>query len=333
MTKKLLVGLIAIFISLLSTGCSSNASDVENYLKEKYHLDNFTVSKTYKERKSDGYHPDEIWTVKLNDGSNITFNVINTYIFQSSLPSHKFQTDFDFQVLKYLIKKYGQLHALECVKEEGDYSAVKTFLKGNYNNAEELEQLLTETWNFLEFANNFNYEISFDLVFNYKNKKLPNINVQTTYNRMNTIQSKVFPSIGQSLLLRKKAFEKYIYEMLYNKLSDDDIEKYSNYVNLIVNNSEYKLAYKNALGEYVYYSDLIAHNSYISYRTLYEILKRNGYNVQGSIDNYKFYTSNGECIYNDTKGGYCLNDQNNQQSFSIDLETVKKLTGIDLKNS
>ena len=132
----------------------------------------------------------------------------------------------------------------------------------------------------------------------------------------------------------KNIFTDYVVTVLDYRLEDNlkDVQNYSSYLN----DYEYKLAYEDANGNYVYYNDLIAHDLVnITFRTLYEILKRNSYTVNGNIDNYEFATENGKCVYDDTESGnsYCLVYADNDLEYGseINIDVVNKITGINLK--
>ncbi|CCY47167.1 unknown [Firmicutes bacterium CAG:822] len=322
--KFILVGVIILFC-ILSTGClakKSNKKMVEDFLKE-YGVSNYTVSDSYKESKTKYRDPDEVWDVELNDGSDITFHVTNEYGYDEEVYSSTLTTDYDIQVVKYLFQKYGKLT---------NFNIVDNKITSNYNNGEELSKIFEESEQFLDYIKQSDYKV--DVVFNFvfDNSKLKSFcDNEFVYNHFIRVDKK---DLSFSTDDYKNIFTDYVVTVLDYRLEDNlkDVQNYSSYLN----DYEYKLAYEDANGNYVYYNDLIAHDLVnITFRTLYEILKRNSYTVNGNIDNYEFATENGKCVYDDTESGnsYCLVYADNDLEYGseINIDVVNKITGINLK--
>lgn len=322
--KFILVGVIILFC-LLNTGClakKSNKQVVEEYLEE-YGVSNFTVSDTYKERKTKYPDPDEVWNVELNDGSGITFNVTNKYGYDEEFYSSKLTTDYDIQVVKYLFQKYGKLT---------NFNIVDNKVTVNYNNGEELSKIFEESELFLNYIKQSDYKV--DVIFNFvfDNSKLKSIcDDEFVYNHFIRVDKN---NLSFSTNDYKDIFTDYVVTVLNYRLEDNlkDVQNYISYLD----DYKYKLAYKDSNGNYIYYSDLVAYDSVdISFKTLYEILKRNNCTVSGDIDNYEFSTEKGKCVYYDMESGnsYCLIYADNDLEFGdrVSIDIVTKITGINLK--
>lgn len=310
----MLLGITTLFC-FFNTGCldkQSNKQMVEEYLKD-YGVSNFTVSETYKESKTKYPDPDEVWTVELDDGSGITFHVINKYGYDEEFYSSRLTTDYDDQVVKYLFKKQGKLSDLNIVNNK---------VTANYNSGEKLSKVVEESELFLNYIRQSGYKV--DVEFNFVLDNSP-------YNYFIRVDKN---NLSFSANDYKDIFTDYVVTVLNYRLEDylKDVQNYSSYMY----DYKYKLAYKDSSGNYIYYSDLIAYNSSeITFKTLYEILKRNNYAVSGDINNFEFSTENGKCVYDETKSetSYCLNYANNdlESGDRVSIDIVNQIIGMDLK--
>lgn len=281
--KKYIKYLIIVLLIIITTGCATNykRKDIINYVKNRIGLKNFSVSSTYKVfDDADGYS-DRYWTVYDKD-NDVEFYVIVDYYYSAEMTENRLETDY---YAKYYVKYENEINK----------SSIVTY-----------EKLET-----------YDPELGISLYCTYKNKKELKDCYDAMSNINNVFKGKAFIPVNIKYVDSKNKNRTYVADYTGNlpSVSSDSEELYYKYFfsGYIFNNSsilsemsteEYNSLLKNENNTPLVkgYSDtniiskynnmFCGSGSVVSYNTLYNILKEEGYNVVGDSHNYKVYYKN-----------------------------------------
>lgn len=144
-------------IIFLLAGCTEDydREDIEKYVKETYQLRDFTVSRKPREVVDEEEYTDYLWTVKLKDGSGITFYVMDNYGWGSEWVTNYLYDNFDDVALEYMYEQYGGSTLLELEKD--DEALRNVSLTADFEDRKELQEVFVELGKFSSFTEKHGY--------------------------------------------------------------------------------------------------------------------------------------------------------------------------------
>ena len=226
---------------------------------------------------------DYIWEVVAND---VTFHVKDDYDWQSALLTNSLRDDYK----DALLKAYFNQDILSCFtlsenKEEGLCSNV---LIAKFNSKSELQELFKELMNFKSYIAKKGYDIPDSFSYNLlmqlpiQSDKEPTLFI---YNNdiMGCVTNITDDTVKEAMRKYILVYIEYHFSDLYKKFTQEEVKE-------AVANSDYhyRLAIVKENGTF-FYDDLCAREyDEVSFGTLFEILKREGFDVKGNNDHYFF---------------------------------------------
>lgn len=162
---------IKIFFTLLTiffiTGCFGlkeyKVSEVDSYLKENFSNQNYKLSKKYEvnangEIGGDTWSIKEVWDIKLNDKTDLKFQVYNYRNCGSIGCSNHLYNNYNYVYANHFLNQYNKSNNLNLIiekdKETDIYITNNTYAKIYYKTKEELELIKEEITKFQEYLNN-----------------------------------------------------------------------------------------------------------------------------------------------------------------------------------
>ncbi len=142
-------------LGLLLTGCMTKdygQSDIESFL-EKEGVQQFSLSKEYREQKGDDGYTDKIWdvTAQTPDGGEISFHVIDDYHWGMESLTNYLRTDYEDALLIYCAEKCDAFEqiSLETGEAEG---MIRAYLVCPYDTRAEIKSGYEEVMAFQTFV-------------------------------------------------------------------------------------------------------------------------------------------------------------------------------------
>lgn len=283
--KKLMI-LVILFIILL-TGCTTKyeQKDVYRYVKKKYKLKNVKVSKERVDITGKDDYVDHIWEITADD---ITFHVKDDYGWESALFTNRLKDDFRYALLKKFFNSNILPHFI--LDEKNEERLYLNELIGKFASKEELQQLYVELEKFKTYIAEKGYDVSPSFSYHlipqspiHSDKTLAFFiyDADTTGNSTNITDDVVKEAMTRYIL----AYTDYHFSDIYDKFTEDEIKE-------AVSNSYYRLTIVRDNDTYLY-DDLCASGlDEVSFGTMYEILKREGFDVKGTNEHYTFIDVN-----------------------------------------
>ena len=300
--KKYIKYLIIVLLILITTGCVTNykRSDIAKYVRNEIGIRNFSVSRTYQVFEDEDGYDDRYWTV-YDKNNDLEFYVIDDYFYQSEMTSNHLETDYyDRYYVKYA-DKINKLSNVTYEKIEGYEHELAINLQCTYINKKELKDCY-------DTISNINYVFGGKANFPVYIKYIDSKNMNRTYFADYTCGLSSIDTYKDDLYYNY-FYAGYILDDS-NILSDMSTYEYSN---LLTNKNNVPLVEKDSNESIVKeYNNMFCSTScLISYNTLYDVLKDEGYNVIGDNHNYKVYYKNDVYEFSDsfeeysfTKNGY-----------------------------
>ncbi len=324
--KKLIAALWAV---ILLSGCTTDygKEDIEKYVREELGLKRFTVSETCEEvtDNADGYK-DYLWTVTEKDGT--VFRVLDDYHWGMEALTNSLRNDYSDVHTRLLY----EAHAHGSLKlEEGTRDSLYTAqLIGTFTDREQLHGLVDDINAFLPY--NDGIPLSFQLCFDHPSRYIGDY-VQDDGDTSGVLRDKPITYTDA-----EANFLHQVIDMRYPQMHDFTSEE----ISAFVYQNNYGVAVGNGSGYEVYDDILTSRFSYgASFRTIYEILIRNGYPVTGTAEEYTFTGTDGntyrfsDSYRNEETYYYYLNDTETPMEYyfynHIRLYRIAEITGLDLK--
>lgn len=294
---KVITKIIFVFstLSFLFTACAKEYTkeDVEKYVKESIGVKHFEVSDNFDSVEGEDGYIDNKWTVKVLDDSNITFSVLDDFYWGMESVGNSLEDDYNDCVLEHFAKDYEFSNLkLEIEREE----IVSRKISGSFKNKKELEKLFKELKEFLKFVSEENYDIEVMVEFKYEN---PIMN-SDIYEIEDLEYSGWFYSGDTDDEYSEKlsgVVKEYLTTCITNQFKENLEDFTEKEIKEVVDDSEYRIGILRQGDEniaYAYYEDLLADYYKINFATLYEILRREGYEVSGDSYHYCFYDKSGD---------------------------------------
>ncbi len=296
-----LIGITCVSCICLMTGCIKEYTrdDIKKYVKEECELNKFNVSKEPVEIEDKEGYTDLLWTITLKGDEGLKFHVLDDHGWGMESASNYLRTDYSSVLLKQYAKDYNKFKNIQ-VKEYADEGQMyDARLEGMFSNRIELRQLFEELLDFKFYVSSkegrkrseFRYKLKFDNPLRYKVT-----NVEDNHVVDDGDYSGGVTDCNQKVI--QKAEKVYLQTCLDYQFKENLLEFTNDEIEKVVQESEDQIGVLHSKeGEdYVYYTDLLANKrGYgISFGTLYEILKREGYDVQGNEWNYSFVSNVGD---------------------------------------
>ena len=322
--KRVFKCLIIICLILITCGCVTNYKrrDIIKYVRNEIGLSRFSVSSTYVTFEDDDGYNDKYWTV-YDKNNDVEFYVIDDFFYQSEFTSNRLKTDYyDRYYVKYA-NKINKLSNVTYEKIEGYEHELAISLHCNYMNKRELK----ECYDTISNINNvFNGKAYMPVYIKYIDSKNINRSYMADYN----CGLQAIDTYSEDLYY-KYFYAGYIFDDS-NILSDMSTYEYTNLLN---NKNNTPLVKRDSYDNIVkkYNNMFCGSSSVVSYNTLYNVLKDEGYNVVGDNHNYKVYYKSDVYEFSDsfeeysfTKKGYAYyykkNDLKVDASYSHSWERV-----------
>ena len=305
--KKII--LIMVLCCTFLCGCRTDygKKDIKEYVKEEYGLKSVSVEGEPEAIEDENGSTDYIWTV-TDKKHNMRFRVLDDFQADSLFPDNHLTSDYEDVRLAQAFAQY-EAKGLS-LETETKYALCRAKVKGNYSSRQELQQLFEEINHFLNeyLDNEVKVSIHFIMDTPYREAvegyemdsgDYRGTDVEFTRDKQEEAE--------ENLLLMALDYRLDAY---LEQFTQEEIEE-------VVANCKYRLGVADSEeGPYEYYDDLVASRfSYgVSFSSLYEILIREGYQVEGDKNHYSFVGVDGSAYeisydfvgyeYKDGKIGY-----------------------------
>ena len=329
--KKVLI-FIVLFIFLLS-GCTKKIEkkDIANYINDKLKLNNYVINGYEEIIDSDGYK-DYLWTIKDND-TNITFHILDDYSYMISFGMSNSLNDDYYENM--FLKYYNQISKKSNIvlknNTSGEFvSSNDITLECSYSNKEGINECFKSLEYYKDKLSKNMKKIPIKYILLFESSKLNNIKF---YNYSGTLDSISNESYNDMLM--------YYYANGLVHQNDDVIAEISK--SELNNLYNYKYTYKICNSDNCYDNLIAFNNNTISIATLFEILSREKYNIEGDkyhyivydMDNNKYeFSYEFSDLYNDGIELYYL--KNDERVFygeygTLYYDTVNKMFNLNIK--
>lgn len=287
-------GLFAALLLLVClSGCTKKyeREDIEEYVSANICLEDFTVSEKYRIRTEEDGYEDKIWTV-LDNRTGLVFHVIDDFSWTMEWVSNSLEHDYDAAVLHFVENQLPEftMLSLDLEQEEGLYYAE---INGGFANEEELRECWSELYQLRSDIRGAGYQ---DLSVFFRLAYLHPLRDAAGNERRQgdgwgwmddhlDLREMIHRYVRMALEYRYDGtYEDFPQELVRQALEGDD-----NMVGIYRSTD-------SVVPEY--YEDIVASPNYygISFGSLYEILKREGFSPEGTPNHYRF-TGTGGTVY------------------------------------
>ncbi len=275
---------IFLVMTLFLTSCTTNYQheDIFLYVKDKYRFDDFTVSEKRTEVKDEDGYTDYLWTVKV-DG--IEFTVIDNYYYGMEAVTNRLHDNYTDVMLKQYFNRVDMITHFSLNESTFD-GIYKNNLVARFNSKEELLRLYNELSDFNSYLKNDGYTVPFSFSYRLEMQNPIRNNISgyivddgDTVGTVTEIKTS-----DREAMLNKYILTciDYRFEDLLSELTEQEI------MDTVKGCSERIALIRNDTVSF--YDDLCANRYHygISFGTLYEILKREGFDPEGDADHYTF---------------------------------------------
>lgn len=302
------------------TGCTTkkyNRRDIYKYVQEVCGLESFTVSKEPILIEGEDGYTDRLWTVIVQDGSELTFHVLDDFHWGMESVTNDLRTDYDAVVLKQIAGDYT-FTDMKLEHDTNDAFMESAILTGDFESREELVRLLDEMEAFLEqvAADGRGIRVPVRLRMESILRNRCSYEVDD-----GDFSDMLYPDEGTGAysLQRDEAMEQYLLSCVDYRFEDQLAAFTPQEIADAVSESQDRISISRSgdkAGPYETYPDLCASCfSYgVSFGTLYEILSREGVSVSGDSWHYSFTGTDGS-VYEISYDfcDYVYSDQNENE--------------------
>lgn len=283
--RKVFKCLLIICLIMITCGCVTNYKrrDIIKYVKENIGIRHFDVSRTYQVIEDDEGYENKYWKVYDKD-NDIMFYVKDDYYYSSEMTNNRLINNY---YSMYYVKYESKLNINNNLKyEELDSEGpdIEITLSCSYENKKELDKC----FNSMKYVSNYfngKSDIYYAIKYNFAGRDDDaNVKYLADYS-------------GNTYKISEDDTSYYNYFYYGINFDVDSIISEMNitdYNSVINNRDNYKVVQadsnRNTIKEY---DNMFCSSSYtISYNTLYNVLKEEGYNVVGDNHDYKVYYNN-----------------------------------------
>ncbi len=353
--SKALFMLLASSFALVFSGCNTvtkyDRSDIVKLVKEQTNSDNYKVSRKYTAVKGDDGYTDRYWTV-TEKKTGFVFHYVDDYSYggEWSGKTNDLLCDYSSAVLDFVKDEWPEFSIAHIDIEKESYGVCSARLTADFKNKDDINKCYDDVIVMKNFLSGLSYEnVDIPIDFNYDFPLRKNISHE--------IREGDFDSMTSEDITIDDIMKQYVITVLDYRIDDEAIDSFTEEEIKKALKGYYYLAgvYRSGKDNPVeYYDDIVAaQNGEIRYGTLFEIMKREGLNPEGSawhysftgIDNSKYEISyefnDYEFNYSDDEiyyGYYYLKDGEKvpMRNYAIDhfeVSEIEKMTGLQLKDN
>lgn len=317
MKKKAMV--LAVLLAMLClTGCNStpySRTVIKQYIEEYWALQDYDLAE---EAKATDISKNT-WEA-YDKKEDLHFNVYDDYHINADIvitTSRNVWSDYEYQLIQKNLEEMPE--ELTYTGDEGD----STF-ELHYSNLEELQKDCDALWSYYEFLNekNCKVNISYQLIYDYPKPMMLDhelidtagtIGIDTQYQRAGYRSKEEIYDAARKNYFYFAYF--YRIEDMMKNATEEDIK------NVYDSNQSYAVVKVTEEGTEEVYDDLfVVYPKYgISYGEFYELLKKEGVDVEGTPESFTFQGLDGEVHLSYQETGTC-----------VDENQIKEYTGISL---
>lgn len=292
--KKIFVALFLFLLcALYLCGCTTDydQEDIADYVREKYGLQNFSVSRSPKEVTDEEGYTDYIWTIKLEENPDFRFRVKDDYGWGMESVSNYLHDDYADVALSFLYNQYNVPTSFTLSKDIRS-DMVNSAVTGSFQNRRELQQLFTDFEQFANYVYQANENIGIAVDFQMENPLRDRceyiVDDGDCHSTFYLVTDEDYENALREYLL---TCLDYRFEEQLTEFTDEEIQNalidYEQRIGISETGSED--------GPFTFYDDLCASKYYygVSFGTLYEILRREGFEVTGDCWHYSFTGTDG----------------------------------------
>lgn len=274
--KRLLIYLF-IFIILLS-GCTKKIEkkDIANYINDKLEINNYSILKSEEVIDSEGYI-DYLWTIKDNN-TNILFHILDDYSYMISfgMKNDLYNDYYEIMFLNYYKNISHKNNIILKNNTSGEFiNNNDILLECSYSNKEDINECFKSLEYYKNILSKSMKKIPIKYIIVFESKKLNNIKY---YNYSNTLDS-----------ISKEPYQDMLNYYYANGLVHQDDNVLSEMSESDFNNVyNYKYTYKVCNNDNCYDNLIAFNNNTIGIATIFEILNKENYRVEG--DKYHYIT-------------------------------------------
>ena len=284
--------LIIIGVSVLMlSGCTKEfqQNDIASYIKDNYGVESVKVSSQCEIWEDEEGYEDKIWKCKIPDTIGIVFYVVDDYGWGMESVSNYLWTNFDDAVAEYVYDEYDGWDNIDLIKHQNCGVDIVTYY-GQFKDLYELRSLFDEYERFLITSSGVNYIYSYDTGVSFKFEFDNPIRNTVDYTVTDGDYRGTLSNDNE--LSYEEALNNYILTCIDYRF-DDIWEFTEEEIHDAMKTCDHRIAISRSgdeNGEWEIYDDLCASKySYgISFGTLYEILVRENYPVEGDCNHYSF---------------------------------------------
>ncbi len=276
---RLKIVFVLAFCLISLTGCNkaNTQNEIVDYVSSNLKLTSFKVSPTSKKTVGEDNYTDYEWTVTEEDGSQ--FTVVDDYYYGQEWVTHTLRDNRNYLRTKEFLKS-ADCSAFQVEEKKngilGSVTLIYKFTdrKGLQRGVERMNALSASCPPGLVLFCDMEYDHPYRSIGAYTNSA-----GDTHYVLKDRQQHQAKPSEDNMLSVALDMR----YDNTLREFSDAEIHA-------LVRGNQVSFGVKHHDGMYESYDDLLADRFFygISFPTLYEVLRRNGYEVSGMKDRYSF---------------------------------------------
>ncbi len=276
---KLKLGFVLAFCIMSLTGCGKphTQSDIKDYVSSTCGITAFKVCQSPKETTGEDGYTDYEWTVTEEDGSQ--FTVIDDYFYGQEWVTHSLRDNRNYLRTKQYLESADCTGFLVEEKKNGILGSVSLIYKfhdrkGLRRGVERMNALSAGCPPGLVLFCDMEYDHPYRSIGEYTNEA-----GDTHYVMKDRQQHEVKPSEVNMLSVALDM----LYDNTLREFSEEEIHA-------LVRGNKVSFGVLQHDGSYKLYDDLLADSFFygLSFPTIYEVLKRNGYAVSGTKERYSF---------------------------------------------
>lgn len=281
--KKIKITIMILFVSVMClVGCIEkyDKGDIRSAARaELGHIFFIVSSESYAVEDENGY-TDNIWTIK-NLKTGVVFHVIDDHGGSIMGVTNSLKNDYDQAVIYHIYDDLPEMEYLDITTFLNDYGRYEAYILGDYTNEGELQGCYTELVGLKNVFSDLGYEdlsIWYEVDYEHllrTDSELLELSIADTQGNTNY-------EIDYEEMINK-----YIQANLFYRY--DEMNNFTEYeIETALVDYDDRVGIYIDTEEIIYYDNIIANGLRISYGSLYEILKREGYDVSGDVWHYTF---------------------------------------------
>lgn len=295
--RKSVFAMICILFSLCLCACTTEyeRDDIAQLIKNDMGISDFILSEDYRAVEGEDGYTDKIWSVSIPD-SGVEFHIIDDFYWGMEAVTNTLYNDYPRAVLFHVKDKLPKTDYLTIRSETDRYGIFQGSIIGQFENPEELGRCYTE----LEKMKNSFCEMGYsDLRLWYELQYIHPLRYVTSYqdqsgdSRGYITDEFNFQDMENKLIITALDYRFEIISRFTDRQIDAALKGYHAPVGIYRGRRKEESEYQRQDIEY-YHNIIASPYSYgISFGSLYEILKLEGFDVRGSRDHYSFTGSDG----------------------------------------